>query len=1149
MSLKGKELKTALLVAALVALYSIAALAAWFAGLAFGIGVAGRIVIITMIALTWPLLVLFKHYRRNGNKKRDATSSKTRARSRGPAQLPPPSRTYDELTRGAEEAVQWLRGSELGGSRKADAVFALPWFVIAGPLASGKTSLLLSSGLDFHSLPSQRATEQNLVRPTRNVEWRVSNSAIFIDTAGRYQTEGRDRDEWAGLLETLKAHRKTRPLDGFVITVNAVAVLGMSDAQIEQQAKVLRARLDEAVQRTHVRFPVYLVFTHVDAIEGFVDFFRAFTPDERAQVWGATIPLAQQQNAHTLFDDEFDNLYGRLLRRRTEQLGTLASSSEQLRLFKFPGRFRRARNRLGLFTSALFRPNPFSESPLLRGFYFTSGGDGNVAGRLFNGGDHFTRNFFRGVLLRDKDIVAASHALKRKPHFKRLAASAVAAALVLVFMGGMLVSFYKNRRLIADARARGEQLTRVRQATVRNPEQKTADAGELEAVERVREVLYELDEHERDAPPISHRFGLYAGHSLNGEDSILRHLYFEAIDERFLKPTVARVEADLRAFASAPAGATTASQEEDVLGRHYDLLKAYLMLVTPERVEPTFLANALREQWKSQAPSGKEEDALKQLDFWASQANRVDAPHPEVDLRLVAQVQSKLAAYPVINRVYKRVTAEINADVKFPVGLSTIPGAREGNVLVGSYSVPASFTIDGYRKMTEKLESSAADEFRRDDWVMNGSATSEVNFEVKKDELAAMYYRDYVAHWQKFLQEVKVRDYKSKEDAVRSLRILASSTSPLESVAREVARQTNLSAAGGGGLFGWLAGLFHSDAHAAGEATQVEKEFRPLIQFVISNDDNPPVAEFRTKLKSAGDQLAANSKSQGEIAQALQSGNDTIGLRSTRQAVADMIESKGFGASPASDAAAKLFKQPLDNLNVLLVGTDFEQIEKAWQQLYTKSWQPLEARFPFADASEDASIASLATFLNPEKGELTKFFNERLKPYFEDDWSPKKEGADKFSPEFNNFLKGARRLRDQLFPTGGAEPKVEYQIGFAAPVRDAVIKVEIDGNVLEPDKASPPFRWPGNKAGVKISFMPTSGPNTGQSRDLTQGKPYTGEWGVLRMFAEGGGGDGKAAQSQLNVNGLRLSIEPRSGSVFQRELFTALRAPKSLLRN
>ena len=37
---------------------------------------------------------------------------------------------------------------------------------------------------------------------------------------------------------------------------------------------------------------------------------------------------------------------------------------------------------------------------------------------------------------------------------------------------------------------------------------------------------------------------------------MLRHLYFEAIDEKFLKPTVLRVEADLRAFASIPTART-----------------------------------------------------------------------------------------------------------------------------------------------------------------------------------------------------------------------------------------------------------------------------------------------------------------------------------------------------------------------------------------------------------------------------------------------------------------------------------------------------------------------------------------------------------------------------------------------------------------
>jgi type VI protein secretion system component VasK len=258
-----------------------------------------------------------------------------------------------------------------------------------------------------------------------------------------------------------------------------------------------------------------------------------------------------------------------------------------------------------------------------------------------------------------------------------------------------------------------------------------------------------------------------------------------------------------------------------------------------------------------------------------------------------------------------------------------------------------------------------------------------------------------------------------------------------------------------------------------------------------------------------------------------------------------LIDAKGFGAAPASDAAARLLKQPLDNLNVLLVGTDFEQIDKAWQQLYTRSWQPLESRFPFTDTTEDASVTALASFLSPDKGELTKFFNERLKPYFEEDWSPRKEAADKFSPEFIKFLRNARVLRDNLFPAGGSQPNVEYQIALAQAPRNAMTRIEIDGNVLEPDKPTPPFRWPGNKSGVKISIVPTSGPNTGQTLDPTQGKGFTGEWGVLRMFAATG--DGEATQFQLNVNGLRLSIQPKSGNVFQRDLFTNLRAPKSAL--
>lgn len=1153
MTAHGSQLKTVLMISSLVSIYGISILIVWILGPWLSLGVVAQIIITALILVTLPIGILVNHYRK---KRASSANNSTPEKQKGGArqkvrQLPAPTGTYEELSRSAEEVVQWLRTTKLNGARSTDAVFALPWFMVTGPCASGKTSLLLSSGLDFHVLPSQRAADQNLVRATNNCDWRVTDSAIFVDTAGRYQSDGRDRDEWSALLETIKSHRKTRPLDGFVIVVNAAAVLGLNDIQVEQQAKTMRARLDEAAQRMQARFPVYLVFTHMDAIEGFADFFRAFSVEERAQVWGMTIPLNQQTNAHALFDEHFDHLYGRLLRRRTVQLSTLASSSEQLRSLKFPGRFRRARKRLGHFASALFRPNPFSESPLFRGFYFTSSGQSAIGGRHLHDDEYFTHHLFKEVLLRDKNLVAASQAQRRKPHFKRLAISAVAAAIMLTLFGGMVVSFFNNRQLIANARERGQQLLKVRQEVIRNSNAGSADAKQNEALENVRAVLDELETYDRESPPLTFRFGLYSGGDLNARGSILRHIYFEAIEDQFLKPTVARVEADLNSFASSPPAKDVskeqaAAKEEELLGRHYDLLKAYLMLVNPDRVEPTFLNNTLRDYWKKVAVPGKEEDAAKQLEYFASQVSRADAPHPEVDAQLVARVQNRLIAYPIVNRVYKRITAEINAAVKYPVNLTTILGARDGNILVGTYSVPGSFTTEGYAILIEKLESSAADEFRKDDWVMKGTETADLNFDVRKDELANMYYRDYVAHWQKFLQETKVRDYQSKEDAVKALRIIAGSNSPLEKVVREVERQTNLSEASRGGLFSKVKRLFHSQAQADGAANQVEKEFRPLREF-LADKDTSLITEYRAKLKAAADQLAANPKSQSEIAKALQSGNDAIGLQSARQAVADSIDSKGFSAAPASDAAATLLKQPLDNLNLLLVGTDFEQVDKSWQQLYVRSWQPLESRFPFSDSTEDASVTALAAFLNPDKGELTRFFDARLKPYFEDDWSPKKEAADKFSPEFITFLKNARRLRDNLFPAGGSQPSVEYQLSLVQSIRNAMIRVEIDGNVLEPDKPTPPFRWPGNKSGVKITIVPTSGPNTGQTQDLTQGKPFTGEWGLLRMFASTGVAANGNSESQINVNGLRFGIQPKSGNILQRELFTNVRAPKSAL--
>src|SRR5215218_4147589 len=277
MSWHVNQLKYAFGLGGLMSFYGIVGLAVYMLP-ASSVGSSRKIIIVALVLLTIPFALLLSYVaarrsRKKEEKKEAAAAAGASESTPAPqAKLSTPSGSYPELVSGTEEAVQFLKTSNLGENGK-DAVYSLPWYIVAGAPKSGKSSLVMSSNLNFQTLPSQRQSEQKFLRPTANVEWRVTSDAVFIDTAGRYQSEGVDAEEWAAMLETIRKYRGNRPLDGFILTVNSETILKGDERQIEELAKVLRARLDEAVLRLKTRFPVYLVFTNADAIEGFRDSF------------------------------------------------------------------------------------------------------------------------------------------------------------------------------------------------------------------------------------------------------------------------------------------------------------------------------------------------------------------------------------------------------------------------------------------------------------------------------------------------------------------------------------------------------------------------------------------------------------------------------------------------------------------------------------------------------------------------------------------------------------------------------------------------------------------------------------------------------------------------------------------------------------
>lgn len=1104
-----------------------------------------QIVLIALILLLWPLGIWFNHYRKQRAAKAAAQTDETEPATIEQPATNRPSREYDNLTSGAAEVTNFLRQNRPWGEQGGDAIYGLPWFLIAGPPGSGKTSLLLSAGLSFNALESQRRADQNLLRATRDCDWRVTDDAVMLDTSGRYQNEGGDRDEWLGLIEALKKFRKRRSLDGMVIVVNAASLLAMqSTAEIEQHAQILRARLNEVMTGAGMQFPVYLVFTHADLIGGFGDFFRALGPDERAQVWGATIPLAQSEKAHALFDSEFDYLLDSLFRRRLLRLSGSGSPKEQLGVFDFPLHFNAARQKLGDFILALFRPNPFSKLPLLRGIYFTcspalqSKSDGREEDgpardvRITNKG-FFTEDLFKKVLLRDKNIAAAMQVTETRPSRTRRLAIAAAAlcALCSLFAVGMIISFFNNRSLIEDGQRAGADVLRhfraVNTSLSSSPAPSNLTAIEAEDFGKLQEMLMRLDDYDDSwSQSLFYRFGLYSGRQLKPR---LREIYFDFVSQRLLNPALDRLAGQLREkSATLPAGAK--QEEIDAAEQaYYDQLKAYKMVELQERIEEVFLRQELSAYWIELSPTGEK----RHLAYYAEQARLYEdddesVPRPQADNTLVTQARDKLKGYAAAKQVYNEIITDIGKQGQ-PYYLRDVVQGQQGSQWmedVSSPSVPYVFTKQAYYKHVKGDGwVSAYQEVRsksQNDWVLDRTFDYQ---RVEPESLRKRYESDYITAWQKFIDSLRVKEFKKKSDAVEALDSFSQPNSPFETIVREVGIQTKLSEPpSSGGMIAWLKSWLTPKSRAD---TAVEKSFATLNSF-------KPDEYFR-RLKEVRDRL--RDAPGEEWSQVASLANDER-FKKARDEARELL--KQLKATPGSAAVATLLGRPLDNIDSALglgVKTD---LELAWRNL-RQTAKRFESSYPFSPSSNSSVFPSeLESFLNPVNGNLTVFFNQYLKGSFDNSSGhlrPLSPGD--FSDQFVAYLINMFRVRDALFPPGSQRAGFQYSINLQAP-QGQDVELVIDGRSHKAP-ATVTADWPsssGVNTGIKVNIIQAGG-QAGGSQTIAQ---HDGPWGCFKMVAAGQAAGGSLYRFNW-PGGVRATLQaPVNNNPFQID-FSQMRAP------
>jgi type VI secretion system protein ImpL len=550
------------------------------------------------------------------------------------------------------EAVKTIKTSRLGQSTGSAALYELPWYIVIGNPAAGKSTAVVKSGLKFPFADKAGSVIQG-IGGTRNCDWFFTTEGILLDTAGRYSVHEEDRSEWLGFLGLLKKQRPKAPINGILI---AASLAELSQARPEvaiQLAKNLRQRVQELTETLEVFAPVYLLFTKADLVSGFTEFFEDGDRAERERVWGATLPYDPLAKVDTVaqFDRHFDELFDGLRELSVARLSLHRGESLPPGVLTFPLEFAALKPALRAFVATLFEDNPYQFAPIFRGFYFTSAlQEGTATSRasehvarqfaLTDKPEHavamvsadngfFLKELFSRVIFADRNLVK-QYASRGKLRARSVTFGAAVVALGLA-LGGWTWAYLGNRQLTANVQADLDKAIGLQK-------ERSDLASRMEALEVLQDRIEQLESY-RTTRPMSISLGLYQGEAI---ETKLRQEYFAGVKQIMVQPVAQALEGFLGevnqnagqlqpmsrvpvssaaplavAVATIAPAATTATVAATGVGSAaptpaglfteaspqsvedaYNALKSYLMLADKSRMEAGHLTDQMTRFWR-----------------------------------------------------------------------------------------------------------------------------------------------------------------------------------------------------------------------------------------------------------------------------------------------------------------------------------------------------------------------------------------------------------------------------------------------------------------------------------------------------------------------------------------------------------------------
>lgn len=1040
-----------------------------------------------------------------------------------------------------DKAVGSLKSSRLGRSG-ADALSALPWYVIIGPPGTGKSTALRSSGLKFPYLTKKGGVRG--VGGTRNCDWWLTNEGVLLDTAGRYMTEDDDQDEWLSFLDAVAKARPRRPINGLLVTVAAPDLLAADEQGAAELGQQLRERVDEVTGRLHLVVPVYLLVTKCDLLAGFVETFGNLAKSERGQIWGLTVPVgtSHPDGPGQLVREKVDELTSVLEERALGRLAQERRMESRERILRFPRQLAALRANLGEVVQALFSENPYQDTPLLRGVYFTSGTqEGRPIDKVMaamaqafgiksalpaatepatDSRSYFLTSLFNEIIFKDRKLAVRSSAALQRQKRTRYVYAGVAAALSVALVLLPLLAFGSMRGQSAALAQAVKEVSNV-----------SYPSDRLARLDALRQQLQEMREQESSAVGGLWTFGMNRrAQLLDAALPVYGHwvrelvvLEVAASDEKELAklpepgeraplaPPPPQPQPDRRrrrrgrGRGSAPISASVPAAAPEALDQDatFERLKRHMLLSLqptdpPATNEELFeselqsLVPRLADDYKDQASVSTDSAVIRQqlallFELWPKHRDQWKLERKD-ELRRKGQ-----AALADMDRTRRLLEQKMREWSKGKPDLTLASMVRDVSVYETSQVVRAAFTKEVWEAhVRAALENPPSDD---EAWIL-GMKPSDTQL---KEELQREYYLQYIREWTRFLGSIELRTVREPNDVTRRLESLTDSESPLKALFGAISKNV------------WLATPKPGEQPVVPDERTISATFFPLLRV-----DSGWLQKAVAKLGPAGrptmdlDTYVGRLKEFLKAVSAAQDPAAAAGVAKTLRAEAGNMRSSIAAASQGEvyeSVLQQLWVRPIFKMADALDAQTRQKLNYDWcDAVFSVHRAELRGRFPFSRAGTDANLPSVVE-LYGGKGKLAQFYKDNLASKIGNDGREfRRMGGEMVQESLLEYLNRAKTLSDALFPNDSPDPLVEFAVVLHPPALPSVLGVNffVDGQQARqdtgPSEGPQRLRWPGagKEKGAYITIARKGGaPVRIDCRDCN------GTWGFFRFLAEG----------------------------------------------